>query len=1405
MEKEYDEKILQFLKEYDELHFCLLIILYYYKSVNKIVDLDQMISKNPTDLLIDLPSGIVKFLKKLEFENKLKLIEEKKLGGLLRQKCDYLEENIKSVFSLWKLLFYQFARLSAIDCELLPEVFLALNMVDIDTLKSLLYVGNNFNESTLSELLFILVQLKNYDEIHIINYDEGNINLKECLEDVRDSLFHVKEDVLEAMMERVIIVEKAQLNFEYLYAYVEQNSKENFIIIIGMERLVEFKGTGQIDVKLAEAGLNLSTSENVNWSLLLDKINRIYQLLEEKGAFLLTVYFIDNLMDDAEQEIGIYYKDSMLFNVLFDRMNPGFYASGQEGRLCRELFDLIFNDNNAYDKILSYEGELSEENFILLKAYFNLFHNDYFHAILELEKLSDDAGSFLKFLLAELYNITEETEKAYGMLKEIYEKDKFFPNIVTSIVYSLRHCDNKDEQLLWIKKGLALNPKDPVMISYLANYYTRTENYLASAEQWKVLYDLTDDPFYGLLHEINLIIYSADKKQMNNISAWTDEMVSVYPQYADEIYSRVGNIIFDKINKESALPYFEKVAGTFDESCCVSAIKKMEIYYRIYSRRIDKEVRQSEVEGFVQKLIDHVLILTYSTQSVYSWSDYIHKLFPYAMWVEISSQLLICRLMKLVKGYLNGEAGETRLIIDENKIDNSDDYFQNYEGAKTPNLEVMNQDEYLLLLLVQGKAKIAEGEIQLANDIAYTFFRLANTCDDCYHKNISMCFGLLIWSGASMAIGAFAESILSFAAAADRLSEIGETAILHEFEFVYDQFLYLYSRSFQMKPDVSALLLFEDYFNKLGYPKVMLYCLEERYKDVIEQESPELRSLMIRVEEANIVLLAKNESLNNIIIYDSLISAYYEIGELEKAKIYLCRLYPTINLTLISHIDIAQHFLKRYSNILMHLKDYDSAIEIFKLSLLFIEKLRGISFSSERAYLGDSVDTIVRRMIYIICEKNNRRREKLESDELLIEIMIHLVPRAIIEERNGNYEIAIDERLLSKEKEYYQLFDLLNNIKDKSMSNLFYKQIADRFLEIKRDLEENHPRFKPLQPYSLIGCNDNNPFVFIGNKLKEGEVFYRNILTEDSLVHILINRSSYKIYSEKICLDQLNELLKCLEEMINENMEDLVKSDFDTYIHLFENLTQMLFQPLIDKIDLFDSLYYMPDHKLLHITPNFIRVNGKWGIECFNRIELVVDYNNIGNSKREPNDFSDRFFISDSKKGMLQELRKTIDQFPSFIKLDQEDDGHIIIKEPVNMLIVAAHGISKEFGESYWGAKRLELSRKRQVDLREFIELRASTIENAIIFACSGGTPTDDKIEWNNGVWDAMLRKRVKYILYCKWDVSTEHANDLLAIILQEMSLNERLLSEALNIAQRKRMHLNPIFWAGLEVWKNYY
>lgn len=111
---------------------------------------------------------------------------------------------------------------------------------------------------------------------------------------------------------------------------------------------------------------------------------------------------------------------------------------------------------------------------------------------------------------------------------------------------------------------------------------------------------------------------------------------------------------------------------------------------------------------------------------------------------------------------------------------------------------------------------------------------------------------------------------------------------------------------------------------------------------------------------------------------------------------------------------------------------------------------------------------------------------------------------------------------------------------------------------------------------------------------------------------------------------------------------------------------------------------------------------------------------------------------------------------------------------------------------------------KKQTDFNEWILFHSFAVEHALIIACSGGTPTDEKIEQNHGVWNAILKNNVNDILLCKWDVSTEHTNRLLTKILLEMQDGKCLLSEALNKAQRELTDLNPALWAGLEVWKNH-
>lgn len=1400
-----DEKFMKMLQYHNDLHFCLLIVLYYKRTTQPINHLEQLTDNFPENILADLPPAIQKLLELYDFEKKLSLIKKDRYKELLSEKNDYLTREITTAFSLWKILFRHFAKLSAKDPELPGEIFSSLKLPFIGELKNSLYAGENFTNDTLSELLCILVQIRNYEEIHIINYEEGTVQIPKCLENVRNDLFF-SEDMMDSMLQRITVVQDAPFSFSYLYQYVEHHASQAFILIIGMERFVEFQNNGEIHMQLANSSLHLHTSDDADWKKLLDRLCSLHALIKDHSSFLFSVYVIDRQPDDSIQNMMQYYSDTMSFNLLIDKSRTASSISDREKTLYKEIWHRILQNDHPYERILECEKQLSIVNFKTLKAHYYLSQNNYFHAIAELEQLKEHADCSSNMLLAQLYLMSGTASKAYVILKELYQADRYYPNLMHSILYALETSDNTKEQFSWIQKGMALYKDDPVIVQYLANYYTKHERYQEAADAWKTYYDLTKEPFYILLYEINILLSSLDKSQFKYISSWVNEKVYLYPQYADEIYSRIGNILYDKQSHEKALPYFEKVRESFEEPYCSIVNKKMSIYYHMYFKKSTRNVSQTQMADFISKLIRHILIITYCEQSVYAWSHFVQQSFSYDQWEALLRQMTADFLLELAGNYLNEPGKDTRLRVQESSIANFDSLFEHYEGGMVPNQEKMNIDEYLILVLSHGKAKISQGDIQAANDTAYTCFRLAGSFEDPYHKTISMCFGLLLWSDASMAIGAYAESMLSFLAAAESLLNINEAVLLHTYGIFFEQFLYLYLTSAEITLDAENKTLLEKYFNQIQKPKVILYYLSGMYADIIQMNPPAVKKSMDMMEEANIFISTKEEDLPGILFIDSLILSFAKTGEPNTAANYIRRFYPAIATTLSSSIHIAHFFLLRYLDILAAAKDDTLAVLLFLELRSILEKLREVSFSEERSFLGSSLDRIYRKMLPILCKKADMSKEELTSNDLCSCILIDFVPKSIIEERNRNRELATDASLSEKEQQYYQLFDLLNQVKDKTINHPVYRTIANEFLTIKTYLEQNDPKFKPLKAYHLIGCHDENPFRFLSHKLEKGELFYRNILTEDMLVHLFIDKTSFHVSCEAIHTEQLHALLNRLDTMVNEPVWKVEKTVLSDYVHLFEEITRMLFGPLLNKTktEPFQTLYYMPDYLLRYVTPNFLRIDDKWGVEYFQNIELVIDYNNIGNHKRNPHSSVNQFFASKSTKGGSQKIRKTLLDFPSYSELIPDEDGHIRLKESVNMLVIAAHGISQTYGQSYYGARKLEVSAKKQTDFNEWILFHSFAVEHALIIACSGGTPTDEKIEQNHGVWNAILKNNVNDILLCKWDVSTEHTNRLLTKILLEMQDGKCLLSEALNKAQRELTDLNPALWAGLEVWKNH-
>ncbi len=330
-----DEKFMKMLQYHNDLHFCLLIVLYYKRTTQPINHLEQLTDNFPENILADLPPAIQKLLELYDFEKKLSLIKKDRYKELLSEKNDYLTREITTAFSLWKILFRHFAKLSAKDPELPGEIFSSLKLPFIGELKNSLYAGENFTNDTLSELLCILVQIRNYEEIHIINYEEGTVQIPKCLENVRNDLFF-SEDMMDSMLQRITVVQDAPFSFSYLYQYVEHHASQAFILIIGMERFVEFQNNGEIHMQLANSSLHLHTSDDADWKKLLDRLCSLHALIKDHSSFLFSVYVIDRQPDDSIQNMMQYYSDTMSFNLLIDKSRTASSISDREKTLCQQ-------------------------------------------------------------------------------------------------------------------------------------------------------------------------------------------------------------------------------------------------------------------------------------------------------------------------------------------------------------------------------------------------------------------------------------------------------------------------------------------------------------------------------------------------------------------------------------------------------------------------------------------------------------------------------------------------------------------------------------------------------------------------------------------------------------------------------------------------------------------------------------------------------------------------------------------------------------------------------------------------------------------------------------------------------------------------------------------------------------
>ncbi|WP_159887983.1 tetratricopeptide repeat protein [Paenibacillus puerhi] len=1271
---------------------------------------------------------------------------------------------------------------------------------------SLLVISDE-NQTILAQHLVLFQLSIGMDKIHIVSYDHKIFGQTDYL----NLISTLKRRKLQDYIYRLEFEGDPVLNYSYLASILDKMDENTFLLIIGINKFVSPNKDKAIGTTTFREGkLNLHTPNTVNWHEFIQGVDHVFVKSEEKNIHTTMIYTLDDIYDPT-QLINNAASDVDSFGI-FSITTPKPVEFNEVYDLLHELSEGLVDDKTFEAALAKNKEVIGDDNYYFALGIKCLTKNDYITAEKHFKLMSDNMPLANRLLIANLYMNKKQYPQAMEILMGLYENDKYLPNLMPAILRVVAQVG--DNQLVdeWLDKALQINNEDPEVVHYAAHYFTSNGKYLESAEKWNELYQLTNDILFKLLHEINIILSNIDHYRESEIEQKLLSYAENHPEIASEVFFRLGLILYkDKKNSKEALPYFSKINRTIDASfACEAAFQRLNILRNKLSETHHSGKRKN-IKEFAIELVSNIGVLTYKDQGNHKWSHYMEDTLPYVEWKKQLAEIIF---EKIEQWSTLDEA----LFIRTNMPDDIDEsIFESIIQVEGQNyLSPTDFREQVMLMFFSAMGLIEVGEFQQANDIIFTIFRLPSTANTEKDKNLAVIFGLLAWSSSNFKMGDEVESMAAGIAAIEMGIQWEE--ILYPFAFGFQNimdFLMDYTKNLQLDPDKkNSLCRLVDNLGDKNLKLKYQYMTGE-YDGIMDNRSEFLKGLdrlWDEYPELEIVLNVPEEEEESFVNeLKILINTYICKGMEQKAHRYILKFSNSFQVNFINKISLSYRIYYEWAMILLRQKDYKHAKHFILRSIEQIEKIRTVYFKRERSFIGKQANMIYRTLLEIA------GREFMESkDSALLNMsyvrngLVNIAPRAIIEQKLFNrFELASEEKigdLIRASNDYFDLFHVLQTMQQKGIVDEEYESLVSRFIECKRFLEENHPSFKSLPSYNILTEHVSaDHFHAIRTKMNDDELLCQLVVLDNLLIYNFISKEQSEISVEEIDLAAYKDAFEVFKQNIYYDDYQLCqKQRNEAFIELCERLSSMLIKPLYSYLEenKYKKLFFMPDLNLRYVSMNYMRYKNKWLIEWFDSIENIIDFKVIGSmsqtgygSKVVAN------FINKQDKSLSQILHMIRQQ--EQIEIQEVDSSFVEINDDLKTYIIVGHGNSEVNGYDYVGAKGIKKSKKMTIRLDEFLQVKGR-IENALVISCSGGTPVNDYVERNDGVWSSLFEKNIAYILYCKWDVSTEYTNQLLEKILHLMSENNHMsVSEALIQSQRELCSYHPILWAGLEVWKN--
>lgn len=1273
-----------------------------------------------------------------------------------------------------------------------------------------------------TDMIFLLQTYINRvrGRIHIINFSRANI--VKIVEAIGVKWNETKFIDRDRFNKCIFIVDNLSCSFEWVYSYIKSLSGDDYVFIIGAERLLPYSETKNIiNTEFNGLTINAKMMQDADWKTFCFNLDNLYYDFQDKVQGIIVNIGVDHntreiILSELEKS------DNMSIAGLVNIEN-----NENRNIIINTFYDKL--NDSSYDELVQFlnskKDKLSDKDYIIMLVQLYLKFGIANKAINLLSEnysmLSNKEKKLLADLLSREKNKNEDCKK---ILEEIFEDDKYLDDLMPSILRAYEK-ESDDIKVKWITIALEIDPENPKVLEHYANWLSNKKRYKEASMVFRKLKYQLKNQYYEIVARINDILDNPLEDSLD-VERYVLQAVQDYPELHNEAILRLV-IYFKDFVKSEYITYklLNRIDYKYDEKLIYQLLNiKLEMLKDVVvaSKALGK-LKPNSKENHAEKinverikcLIKSIVTLAKYNKGYLDWRRFIDDCQSNKGWRDSVYGELIMYLDKLNKLDIKSIKNNSFISKVENCTEDNKAYLCIKLLRKIRTGEFHEEDVDSIIIGVLKYAEIINDEdIKLwgryyasiiyslrggeqdANNYAISIFEYYNRVSP-EKRDLCILLGLMAWANSQFRIGREIEGIICVMSCIVHIENIDEIyPILEEGLNIIGRFFSDNSEIIKSKDKVhicSALSRLSIYNKSLEF---VASFISNSLDELIDRLNKKIHNYGQKdIEWAG--------NLTN------LIGAYIKRKEKEKAANLIIENYNELIEAYKARMDLRYKAVTNWAEILFFTKtpnkqNYEIIINLIKVAINDIENKRNIFHKGERAVIGDISKKIYRMYIEVVTLMANIPEVKTITEEEYIkeiEKCVNMLSlRSVIEQKKYNMNKTVDKVTFDKEREYLTLVEEYNILYKKTEGESIYlNDMGFKIEELLNYLKLNHPHYKALPNAGEIGFNE------IKKSLKDKELFYQYMKLNIMNIEIIITNSIVNIRYQLIDSEELEANLKNLNEGVYKDNVDIEENIRIISKYFGKELIEYSKEHEVERI------YVMPDLSLGVYNLNMCNYDGEFLMDKVKSIINILDYDVIKTERYSLHcdKIANRIFGNErdyNLKLINDFLENNIDE--KFYVIENMDDSidtltKYINEKNVNSVFLYGHGINDPNGECLGGALGIQ-GKRELIRINNIIE-QMSIVQNIVLISCRGGVPLNSDLESSTGSWAELFEAFNGNIVICRWDVNTKASIFIMEKMINYIRQYKLRLDEALTLSIRdaRDKYGNSVYWAGIEFWMN--